>query len=520
MTESDISIQRPGKPWALTFFGLLAASGLAAMPFLAGPPDAEKMPDMVRFLGHFHPLLLHLPIGVFALILFQELGAIFGKRDSRPKNTSLFPLFFGAVSAIIAVIAGFLLYHGHGDEYGGNALAERHLWGGLAFAVGAIITFIFKAWTVALDANPAFYRLLLFTSVGVMGFASHDGASITHGSDYLTIYAPAPIRKVMGLPVKKEKEKDAAPVKDASAPVKLSADPLVYTEIVSPILERRCTQCHKESKSKGKFRMDTYELLVKGGKEGSGIEPGKSADSNILVRIHLPTDDDEHMPPEGKPAIEAPEIDVLKWWIDNGADPKKSLSQFIVPEPIKVAISKLKSMSVPAPETSTAPAMKGPDDALKSTVMTISKDFPGALSFESQGSSALVFTAVSLRGNLDDAGFQKLKPILPHLISVDLSATKITDQTIAQLASAKDLRLVRLAETGITDAALTDLAKLPALESINLYGTKVTDAGVAKLAEIPSLKHLYLWKTAVTPAAIKALTDKLPSCEVVTGIEP
>ena len=94
-----------------------------------------------------------------------------------------------------------------GDEYAGNALAERHLWGGLIFAVVAVITFIFKAWTVAIAANPAFYRSLLFASVGVMGFASHDGASITHGQNYLTEYAPDPIRRHSGSGAEKAKRR-------------------------------------------------------------------------------------------------------------------------------------------------------------------------------------------------------------------------------------------------------------------------------------------------------------------------
>ena len=123
------------RPWALSFFSLLAIGALVAMPVLAGKAGETGMPDMVRFLGHFHPVLLHLPIGVFVLILFQELGAIFGRRGGSDSGASLFPLFFGAASAILAVIAGFLLYHGHGEDYGDDPLAERHLWGGLAFAL-------------------------------------------------------------------------------------------------------------------------------------------------------------------------------------------------------------------------------------------------------------------------------------------------------------------------------------------------------------------------------------------------
>ena len=511
MPNHDFPTPRRKKPWSLTFFGLLAAGGLISMPFLAGPSDGAKMPDLVRFLGHFHPVLLHLPIGVFALILFQELGAIFGKRGEGARETPLFPLFFGAASAIVAVLAGFLLYHGE-VQFRGNALADRHLWGGLIFAVAAVVTLIFKAWTMALNGNAAFYRLLLFCSVGVMGFASHDGASITHGEDYLTEYAPGPIRNLLGIePTKKS---------PAVAAAKVAGEASVYADIVAPILERRCMQCHKEGKAKGKFQMDRYELLVKGGKEGPGLEPGNPAKSNILIRMNLPMADEDHMPPEGKPDIEDSEVAVVKWWIENGADPKKSLAESEVPAAIKEAIAKFASIAPAQVAESAEPAhFAGPDEALKSSVVGISKQFPGALSFESQQSALLTFTAVSLRGNFDDAGFKALAPVVSQLVTLDLSATKITDQTVSQLLSAKNLRLIRLAETGVTDASIDTLLKIPSLESINLYGTKVTDAGVSKLSAMPNLKRLYLWQTAVTPAAIKALKEKLPGCEIITGAE-
>lgn len=492
------------------------------MPYLAGPPAGDKMPDFVRFIGHFHPVLLHLPIGIFVLILVQELGAIFGKRTDPAGNTSLFPLFFGAVSAVIAVIAGFLLYHGHGEEYGGSAIAGRHLWGGLIFAVAAIITFIFKAWSVAMNGNPSFYRLLLFASLGVMTYASHDGATLTHGEGYLTKYAPAGLKRLLGvtMPVLPDGELSATP-----AVVKPPEEQIVYVDIVAPIFEHRCGQCHNETKAKGKYRMDRYELLLKGGKEGHAIEPGKLADSNVLKRIALPKDDDEHMPPDGKPAIEESEVAIIKWWIETGADPKKLLKEYELPAPIKAAIAKI----VPAPAAGStqpgsaapapAPAPTGPDEGLKAMVAGISKEFPGALSFESQGSVLLTFTAVSMRGNFDDAAFKKLETVSSKLVTVDLSATKITDQGLSQLSTAKNLRVIRLAETGVTDVVIETLLKLPSLESINLYGTKVTDAGVSKLSALTHLKRLYLWQTAVTPAAIKTFKEKLPTCEIITGID-
>ncbi len=510
-TEIDLDA-RPDKkrrPWGITLIGLLAIVALAIMPFLAGEPDGEKQPDIVRFLGHFHPVVLHLPIGIFTLVLIQEFFALFS-REKRPQ--SLVPIFLGAASAVVAVLFGFLLYHGGGFE--GSELAEDHLWGGIAFACAAVLTFIVKSWVMSPGASQILYRVLLLGSVGVMGYASHDGASITHGKDYLTQYAPDPIRKLLGLePKEKVEEKEAKPLEEQ----------VVYVDIVQPILNMRCVECHKEEKSKGKFRMDTYELLLEGGKEGEGIEPGNAIDSNIVFRAELPDDDDEHMPPEGKKDIEANELAIVKWWIDQGADPIKTVGEMDVPEEIRDAIKNLKLTIAfeedhAHGEDEEKTRTDAPDENLSKTVSDLSGEFPGGLTFESQESSKLTFTGVSLRKNLTDENFAKLVPVIPKLVSVDLSATGITDRSVALLVPAENLRMVRLSETEIGDPAIDSLVKLKNLESVNLFGTKVTDEGVRKLSALPNLKRLYLWQTDVSPEVIEELEKALPDLEVVTGI--
>ena len=333
MAVSNPIAETSKKPWALTVSGLVVVVGLIAMPFLVGTSRSGEVSDWVRFLGHFHPVLLHLPIGVFSLILFRELGLLFAKRGEETESAALFPLFFGAVSAILAAITGFLLYHGHLEEYAENPLIERHLWGGLTFAVAVVVTFLLKSWSVSLSLRPVYYRLMLFGSLGVMGLSSHDGASITHGSNYLTIYAPEPLRGWFGV--------GPGGPKSAVTPALRYDEREIYADIVVPILERRCVQCHNEEKAKGKLRMDRYDLLVAGGEDGPGIVPGNSEKSHIFIRMTLPEDDEEHMPPKGKPAVQQSELEILKWWIDHGADPIKSIKDSEIPEAIKDAISRL-----------------------------------------------------------------------------------------------------------------------------------------------------------------------------------
>jgi hypothetical protein len=305
----------------------MVALALIALPLVVGEPG-KKWPDIVLFLGRFHMLVLHIPIGIFVLILLQEIGAMILRRgDARP---SRFALALGMISAVVAALAGFLLYHGSGDDYAGNELAERHLWAGMAFAVAAIATWLASLWADAMGANPVWYRLMLFATFGIMTFAGHDGASMTHGRDYLTQYAPTWLRGMLG-----DEKKSSVP--EVVTPV----DPVVYTEIIAPILERRCVSCHNAEKSKGYYRMDTYEMLVKGGLEGAGLKPGNAAESHIVKLIELPIDDDMHMPPDGKPQVTAAELRVLRWWIDQGADPAKKLSESNATADISAALKEI-----------------------------------------------------------------------------------------------------------------------------------------------------------------------------------
>ena len=187
---------------------------------------------------------------------------------------------------------------------------------------------------------------------------------------------------------------------------------------------------------------------------------------------------------------------------------------------VKEALAALgTAVSDPAGESAAAPAKpKGPDAELVKLVAGFSKEFPGAVALESQTSAGVTFTAVSMRSKMDDAMFAKLALLAPHFVTVDLTASQVTDQSVSLLKSAGSLRQLRLAETPVSDASLDVIASLPSLESLNLYGTAVTDAGAEKLKGMKQLKALYLWQTKVSPEMIEALRAALPECQIVTGV--
>jgi hypothetical protein len=156
-------------------------------------------------------------------------------------------------------------------------------------------------------------------------------------------------------------------------------------------------------------------------------------------------------------------------------------------------------------------------DAFKTQIDGLRREFPAALNYEFQGSDTLVFTALGMRGKFGDEQLAKLQPLLPAMVSLDMSHTSVTDEGVKALASATKLKSLRLAETKVGDAALETLSKLSGLESLNLYGTQVTNQGVLKLSNLQGLRKLYLWQTQVDANTLQALREKLPDCEIVTG---
>ena len=498
MADNQADSHLAQKPWILTIIGSIGIVLLLLLPVVPLFRDAESMPDFAKWMGQFHPVLLHLPIGIFILILFQEIVSFF-RPNSRETEVGI-PLILGVFSSIGAVIAGYMLWFNGDGAYGD--IGERHLWSGTVFASATILVAILKKWSVMTGLSVAAYKVPLWLSVGIMFFTSHDGGTMTHGAGFLTRYSPF-----------EGKKSD-----DKEEPV--LAEPEVFANVIQPIIEKKCVQCHKEGKAKGRFRMDTYDLLVKGGKEGAGLVHGDVAGSNIVVRIELPMDDEEHMPPEGKTDVTDEELAVIRWWIEGGASEDQKVSEAEMSSEIEAIVSKLVTIEVPNVNDQDAQALnktEGPDKAVIDMIANITSIYPGTLTFESQNSAGVVLSAVSLRSKMTDAEFADFTPAIPYLVSADLSATTIGDSSVAKLVDASQLKMLRLGQTKITDASMDAITALSELESLNLYGTQITDASVEKLATLPNLKKLYLWQTKVTQAGVAKIKEALPDCEVILG---
>ena len=73
---------------------------------------------------------------------------------------------------------------------------------------------------------------------------------------------------------------------------------------------------------------------MKGSENGAVIVPGNASESEIIKRVSLPMDHDDHMPPDGKPQPTTDELALLSWWVDAGAPADKTVAELNPPEDI------------------------------------------------------------------------------------------------------------------------------------------------------------------------------------------
>lgn len=249
--------------------------------------------------------MVHFPVGLLCVALLLEIvGWSRKSNDMRAGITAL--IWIGAISSVIAAIFGLILINQ--EEYGGDTVTI-HQWAGLATMALSILT-VFAVRTKRL----VLYRSLLFLTVFGVTIAGHYGALLTHGEDYLTSV----------LPFGKEEKSPNTTDPNLAFISNASSQPLNAKQLedlnleVRSILAHNCYSCHSATKMKGELRLDTKELLMKGGENGPILKAGHPEDSDMIRRVKLPAGHDDAMPTKGKRLTEK-EIAILEFWIKQGA---------------------------------------------------------------------------------------------------------------------------------------------------------------------------------------------------------
>lgn len=456
------------RKWRIRYVWI--ASALAIVTLLLVPVvfrlNGKPHADWQQFLGRFHVLAVHLPIGLILLIPLLEAG---GKSRPELRGAAELVLLLSVFACLGTFTLGYLLAYGSGTTGAGVA---HHMWGGLYLTIGVLVCFLVRPlW--ASGKLPFSYPVLLGCVLLLLTWTAHLGGSLTHGKNYLTEYMPAPLKNWPGL--------NLVQAKTQTAPDSF------YAKHIGPIFDAKCVACHGESKVKGGLRLDSYNLMMAGGRDGAVIIPGHPERSILFRRITLPHGNKKFMPAEGKPPLKPEEIAWIKAWIQQGASP---------------VVASLAGVKVPEGLTQAALPQVGDYTGLMAQITQINASAGVRLvPVSKKMGDGLILNTVDVARKFDDAQLAQLEKFAPYVVEVELGRTKVTDACFNTLDKFAHLRSLNLEDTAVTGQGLSKLTTLSQLSYVNLSGTKVTQAALAPLRSMPSLHHLYIYNTPAQTAA-------------------
>jgi uncharacterized membrane protein/mono/diheme cytochrome c family protein len=446
--------------------------------------------SITEFIGHFHPVLVHLPIGILLIaVLFQFLAR---KEKYESLHTAIgITLFWGMLSAIAACISGFLL--SQSGDYEGD-LISKHQWLGITTAVVSIAAYYLN------KKNNKLIKWAMGAMALLIVITGHLGGSLTHGSDYLTKALGASKEKTTDLP-----QKQITNIQEA----------VVYSDLIQPVLQSKCYSCHGANKQKGKLRLDEPDFILKGGKDGKIIVAGNAAESDLINRILLPKDNEDHMPPKEKPPLSKQDIDLIHWWVSGGADFTKKVKEYPQTEKIKTALAAFQT-GTPKEKEPTLSIPETPVEKADTTVLRQLKDRGVAISAVAQNNNYLAANFIGV-DSVTENDLQLLLRLQKQLVSLKLGNLKITDNNMVTVSKLVALTRLYLERTPITDKGLENLKPLSQLQYINLSGTKITTNGLLQLSGLKKLQQIFLYQTNITGNEWGNIKKVFPNTAIDTG---
>ena len=505
--------------------------------------------DFVYFLGRFHVLVLHLPIGILSLaIVFECLMRWKPFRFLTPAIA--WTWLAGGIAGVGTVALG--LMHATESGFQDSPAVDAHRMAGITLTAIAFLFWILRlrpeptassdwpAWARQAKLDAAYAKLQPLWGKGgkldkfydkagwivacvvtfvMMSVTGHLGGNLTHGETYLVQYAPKPIRRMIGL----SSETDPRPAPKDLA----SAD--IYLDIVAPALHARCDACHNDGKKSGGLSIANYDALMKGGKVGAVIKPGDGAGSNLFHRITLPSNSADFMPKDGKTPLTADQTAAVGVWIAAGAPKTGLVGTLKLSDAQKAVLAKALGLAGAA---GTAPAGVAGSAAAYDENANLPEvpraDATAMAALESAGfivrpvatNRTLLDVDYTLPRPLADADLASLVKIGPQILRLNLRRAGLTDGQLKTVGQLPNLRRLRLEGNAIGDAGIAQLAGLKSLRYLNLAGTKVTDSGLMALGGLENLREVYVWQSAVTDAGLKAFRAAHPNIRVDAGLKP
>ncbi|TVQ05074.1 MAG: hypothetical protein EA359_04190 [Balneolaceae bacterium] len=455
--------------------------------------------DLTLFIGRFHPVLVHLPIGFLLMAFLMEFVSLI-KRYEYLGQAVPFVLLLGFLSGLFSMITGLLLSDGGGY---GEDLLNLHKWLGISVVILTLAAWLLRITVYEDPFYKRIFRILLTVLAVVLIAAGHFGGSLTHGSDYLFRYMPEPARSWFG--IEDEEPEQITLIEDLGTA-------LVYPHVIEPILRARCQSCHDPDRTEGNLLMTSFTYLMAGGDSGPVIEPYQREESDLYRRLHLPDRDKERMPPRGRTQLTADQIKLIGWWIEMGAPNETLVTELEATGEIENILVGLTPAGQHFFDRVTVPHAD-----IQLVEAAVNRGF--RISPVAEG---MAFLQVGLQQSNKEITMEDMEFLLPiseQIAWLNLNRMSLTPGAFQFLSNFKNLTRLYLQNTNVSDSDLVWISSYDHLEYLNLYGTEVSNSGLTYLSALEQLKSIYLWQTNVTGEGVSELKENRPGLVVNLGLD-
>ena len=251
--------------------------------------------------------------------------------------------------------------------------------------------------------------------------------------------------------------------------------------------------------------MDTPDFMLAGGATGALFTAGDPSMSLMMQRVHLPLEDEEHMPPKEKSQPSEEEIAVLEWWIENGASFEMLVSDPSIPDWVLALIASEDDFS--SAETPLSAVLD------LGAVQALRDKFVGIQRVE-QGSDLLWVDLSAVATSADDTLIAELRALGANVLWINLSRTQISDTSMSVIGSFSKLEKLDLRATAVTDLGLAELKNIANIQNLNLADTAITFASAPTILKLPQGASINLNGTAWTAEDAQALRRFRPDLSV------
>ena len=436
--------------------------------------DQRVLPGLfLQWMGKFHPLVLHFPI-VFGILI--SIWFLFFQNKRIPVDTEKLLLAVNALFASVVAIFGILLSLQNSYE---GEIINLHKWGGVAVA---ILSWLF---VYILNLKVVIRKILAILFLFVLIGSAHKGAQLTHGVNALSF--PKSVSSETG--------------------IEITAESLatVYQLGVAPILAQKCVSCHGIDKSKANLQLHNPESILKGSENGDVLKAGLNGESVLFKSIHLPLEDEDHMPPDGKLQLTADELRILTLWIKSGGNFEQRINEVAKDDSLYILVNKYQaSASQKASLNFNLPGL----EEFNSNYCTVNYLFNGSDEVEVnffQGA------------NYNRENLKRLEKIKTGIVSLNMQGMPLTKEDIDIILQFSNLKKVNLNSTGLEIGSLEKLKTLTKLQSVSISGIDFNETEFDKFLDGAKFASLNVWSQKADKKQLEKVIAKYPDINIIVG---